>query len=484
MVKYHWMIVSLVMIIVWLGGCSKTVTPLPTQRILPTTPVSATQTPVKSPASIKTNTPPRPASTTPAAAKPTPTYTQPVTPTRTRRTTRTASPVPTRASIHGDSFSPALSADGRYVAFVSRASDLIQAKDSRCWTEYEANYPCTDIFVFDRQEGAMRLISAAPDGKPSNGSSWSPALSADGRWVVFMSDAANLSPGKITNDLGIYLYDMESRNLELIAASARDPSISADGRFVVYNAIEVPNIYVYERETKKSKGIIKTLDGQSHNGDIWSPQISGDGRWIAFWSWAGNLTPDDTEQCREGEVTNFSCGDVFLYDRDTDVMMRIAMNEGYGLGMGTFPISVSGDGNRLSFSGRVYDREQKNYVCEYCSGVLSADGKLVAYEGYPGFYVRDLTTGVEQRVDVASDGIPGNGEWVGFQNLVEGPDFEPGVAISGDGRFVAFSSTASNLTADEKQSCSDALFAPHACYDIYVHDRETGVTELVSKPIE
>jgi hypothetical protein len=83
---------------------------------------------------------------------------------------------------------------------------------------------------------------------------------------------------------------------------------------------------------------------------------------------------------------------------------------------------------------------------------------------------------------VSSEGIRGNGELVDFIGPHEGESFEPGFGLSVDGYWVAFASTASNLTEGDSFMCSDYPFPPHNCYDIFVHDRQSGVTEWISKP--
>ena len=468
----------------FLAGCGKATTPEPTLTDPLPTYATVTRTQAVTPV-VTMTAPPSPTATYTAAPTKIPlTFT--ATPTVTVTPTRTASSTPTRVPTHGDSFYPAISADGRYVVFASQAGDLVRGDKNRCRQMMANRYNCTDIYLHDRQEKSMRLVSKSPDGQPSNGDSWTPAISADGRWIVFVSSATNLVPGYTTYENGLYLYDVLSDNLKILAIQGGSASISEDGRFIVYEKIlRHGEIYLFDRETGMQQTIIKTYDGQPVNGDNWSPQISGDGRWIAFWSWASNLVPGDTEQCREeeeGVEDNTSCGDVFLYDRETGQMERIPAGEGYGLGMIVFPLSLSDDGSRVLIIGKVFDRETGRTLCNDCwYGKLSANGKLVAYGTSPGFYVRHLATGNTELVSVASDGTPGNGEYIDYSVIIEGPGFEPGFSLAADGRFVAFPSTATNLTADEKQWCDYSPFPPHDCLDIYVHDRESGLTELVSK---
>jgi Tol biopolymer transport system component len=386
---------------------------------------------------------------------------------------------------HGDSFSPSISADGRYVAFTSRSGVLIEGEMPQCTLPAGGQVHCNQVYAYDRQRGVMTLVSAAEDGAPGNGDSDHADISGDGGRVVFRSEANNLSP-EAASPGGVYIRDLKTGGLERLAIDqpASEPTISDNGALVAFSAFsEHWDVFLYDQATGTTHQISLAHDGGVSDGDNQHARVSADGRWIAFWSWAGNLVPDDTQRCQESQ-TNFSCGDVFVYERESGKVQRIPAGEGYGSGMGYYHISLSGDGELIQFGCSIFNRIENQLVCGdgECCGKISADREWLAYGGVD-FYVRELATGEEKLVSVSSEGIRGNGELVDYAISNEGENFEPGYSISADGRWVAFASTASNLAAEDSFVCSDYPFPPHNCYDIFVHDRETGVTEWISKPL-
>ena len=391
---------------------------------------------------------------------------------------------PEPASHNGDSYSPSISADGRYVAFTSRSAALVDVEMPQCTLAIGGQGKCAQVYVYDRQISAMILVSAAPDGAPGNGNSDQADLSSDGRWVVFRSEASNLGSGD-TGQGNLYVRDLTVGTIERLAIDRQgsEPSISANGRLVAFSGFSDHwDVFLYESATGTTRQISLAFAGGGSDGDSQTARISADGRWIAFWSWAGNLVPDDTQNCQESP-TNYSCGDVFLYDRENGQIQRIAAGEEYGFSMGYYNLSLSGDGELVQFSCSIFNRITNQLVCSEgeCCGKISADGSWLAYGGVD-FYARELATGAEKLVSVSSEGVLGNGELVDFAVSYQGESFEPGYSISADGRWIAFTSTASNLVEGDTFVCSDYPFPPHNCYDIFVHDRETGATEWISKP--
>ena len=188
---------------------------------------------------------------------------------------------------------PAISADGRFVAFSSLATNLIQ----------DDTNGFRDIFVHDRQTKQTTRASIHSNGSQAQSSSDFPDISANGRFVVFQSDAPNIISGG-SAELGIYLHDRLTKQTVLANesgtnAAGTQPSISADGRYVAYmsyipdftipNFIGSWNVIVHDRIFKSDK--IASIDnhgGQGNQGDIlgwyWNyyPKINATGRFVTF----------------------------------------------------------------------------------------------------------------------------------------------------------------------------------------------------------
>ena len=224
------------------------------------------------------------------------------------------------------SSNPAISADGRFVAFQSWASNLV-AGDTN-------NFQ--DIFVHDRQAATTTRVSVGPGGVQANSSCWDPAISADGRFIAFESNATTLAGG--TNAVSqIFVHD-RATGTTIRASSApggaqgngssHDPSISADGRFVAFGTFSTNlapgdsnnanDIYVHDRQSGTATRVNLGPGGVQGIANSFAPAISGDGRWVAFESQANNLVAGDTN----GAV------DVFLHDRLTGVTSRVSVGPG------------------------------------------------------------------------------------------------------------------------------------------------------------
>ncbi|MCB1885463.1 MAG: tandem-95 repeat protein, partial [Geminicoccaceae bacterium] len=339
----------------------------------------------------------------------------------------------------GDSLVPSLSADGRFVAFESGARNLAPG---------DAN-GATDIFVHDRQSGATELVSVADGGGGGNRDSLDPSLSADGRIVIFRSNADNLVPGDANGTTDLFVRDLQAGTTELVSVASDgtqantysfESSLSADGRFVAFRSLadnlvpgdanDATDILVRDLQAGTTELASVAGDGTQANNNALDPSLSADGRFVAFYSLADNLVPGDAN----------GAYDVFVHDRQTG---------------GTELVSLAGDGSQGN--GNSYQTS------------LSANGRFVAFiseadnlvpgdtNGIADIFVHDRQTGATERVSVAGDGTQGNGD-------------SSTPTLSADGRFVAFISEADNLVP------SDANDA----YDIFVHDRQTGTTERVS----
>jgi Tol biopolymer transport system component len=408
------------------------------------------------------------------------------------------SPPPLDVDVTLPSSLPAISADGRFVAF--RSAD--ETGESR---------GAGDIYVRDRQTGATELVSVSMDGAPSGASSsWydgnPPSISGDGRFVAFWSMADNLAPGHEESGWSIYVRDRQVGKTEWVG-NGTSPAISADGRFVAFVTPSYDgSIFVWDRQSGKTEwvgdGSVASLSADGRfvafvgegtylrdrqtgkterlgggGGYLWAPSISSDGRFVAF-EWEGIQVWDrqtgkaervgDGGQpaiSSDGRFVAFTGNGTYLRDRQTGKTER--------LGDGGGP-SISGDGHYVAFiTGRgVVLRDRVAATTEVIgrsvnvgqtplhsySPAISADGQWVAFKTEGQVFERNRTTGAVGLVSVAPNGEPGNG-------------FSYTFSISADGRFVAFDSTADNLVPGG---------TPSRWGDVFVRDRQTGTTECVS----
>jgi Tol biopolymer transport system component len=219
----------------------------------------------------------------------------------------------------GASYSPTLSSDGTRVAFVSTAR--LAAEDTN---------DVSDVYIRDLQRGVTSMARAVTGTTPSNAPSYSPQLSADGRYVAFVSKSANLAPRDRNQDSDVFVYEVATRSITLVSATAAGdtanalssrPAISADGRYVIFQSVAsnlrtsrgcpprardenlLPDVYLLDRTT----GCVTRISG-SPAREWWTPSvapaISGSGKVVAFSS-SQPISEDDV-------TTDF---DLFVYIR-------------------------------------------------------------------------------------------------------------------------------------------------------------------------
>lgn len=329
------------------------------------------------------------------------------------------------AGREGNEFSghSSISADGRYVAFNSFADTLVEGDTN--------DFP--DIFVHDRRTGVTERVSVSSEGQQSNDRSVLPAISGDGRHVAFFSLASNLVPGDTNEQWDVFVHDRVTRTTSRLSVS----SSGEEGRGPFSDTFLQPA----------------------------SASLSFDGRLVAFVSDFSNLVEGDRNACTDpgsndaagsghpapvahapGETAAYNCRDVFVHDRVTHSTTRVSVsssgNEARGDSAGVF----------MSLEGR--------YV------VFSSDApNLVPGDDntYRDVFVHDRAARTTELVSVSPSGGPGNSNSGGFG--VRGHN-----TISSDGRYVAFVSYASNLVPEDGEPDSD----------VFVHDRLTGKTRLLS----
>ncbi len=344
------------------------------------------------------------------------------------------------------SYQPSISADGRFVLFTSDASNIVPGDTNNTF----------DTFVRDRLTNTTTRVSVDSAGNQANDASNGSSISADGRFVAFLSNASNIVPGDTNSSYDVFVRDTLTNTTTRVSVDSAGnqanmgsdrASISADGRFVVFlsNASNIVpgdtnkrnDIFVRDRLTNTTTRVSVDSAGNQQNGSSLfnAPSISADGRFVAFDSNASNIVPGDTNNTR----------DIFVRDRLTNTTTRV---------------SVDSAGNQ---------RNSDSY-----SPSLSADGRFVAFTygasiPVPGdtntindIFVRDTLTNTTTRVSVDSAGNQAN-----FRSY--------NASISADGRFVAFSSDASNIVPGDTNRERDMVVR-----DIFVRDTLTNTTTRVS----
>jgi Tol biopolymer transport system component len=358
------------------------------------------------------------------------------------------SAAPDGSAGDGPSLFPSVSQDGRYVAFRSEATNIVP----------EDTDTVRDIYVRDRQTGQVTLASRASGAAGAKGArdSYNPRISANGRYVVFRSNANNLSPDDTDTTEDIYVRDLQANETILVSrastaigpkgnAGSFNASISGDGRRIAFRSEAtnlspedtdaIPDIYVRDLDTNETTLVSRAtgLAGAKGNGFSEFPVISADGRKVAFRSESTNLAPEDPDAVE----------DIFVRDLQTSETQLVSRASGAGLkgnARSTF-VSISADGAAIAF-----DSQSTN---------LHPDDTLPDAD----VFLRDMTTGEVELISRASGptgakGVPGSSE----------------PAVSADGRYVAFQSAASNLDPDDTDST----------LDVYIRDRQTFMTEALS----
>ncbi|MGH9946579.1 MAG: TolB family protein [Pyrinomonadaceae bacterium] len=259
-----------------------------------------------------------------------------------------------------NSLAPAISADGKSVAFESYASNLVSGDSNGA----------RDVFIWSERAGKVERVSTGLGGLEANYQSYEPTISGDGSLVAFTSDASNLIPNILgISSTNVYLKDTRSGALQIISIDEKtkkggggsNPSISEDGRRIAfYNyAPLVPDdknnlwdIYVWESGNPKLKRISKTSTGGERNqGDestsrVVAPSISGNGRFVSFATTATNVVTGDTN----------SFQDAFVVEVDSGRVVRVSGRSDGIQGDGDSPIgqgekiAISYDGNWVAFS--------------------------------------------------------------------------------------------------------------------------------------
>jgi Tol biopolymer transport system component len=343
---------------------------------------------------------------------------------------------------------PAISQDGRYVAFATGSSNLVSGDTNGV----------SDVFVKDRQTGAIVRANTSSTGAQmpgTGGLSSGLQMSDNGRFVAFEAVHPGLVSGYSNTYKDIYVKDLQTGSIEIDSvssagsygnANAAQFDLSADGRYLVFgsNASNLvandtngqPDIFVRDRLLNTTTLLSQAPGGTIANDGSLAPTISCDGAYVAFTSSASNLVSNDVN----------GAADVFLVDRVGGRTIDITFNGNAtpNAANSRFP-QLSCDGSTLLF--------------------YSAASNLVSNDtnGSIDIFTYDIYSGAMDRVNVSSSGTQSTRD--------ANADYSSG-ALSYDGRYVVFSSYDASLASGDTNGATS---------DILIRDRRNGTTDILSK---
>ncbi len=297
--------------------------------------------------------------------------------------------------------------------------------------------------------GITTRLSVAADGTQANNASYDMVMTADTRYVAFVSDATNLVAGDTNGQPDVFVRDNTTGSIERVNlasdgtqanGSSYGVGISADGRYVAFESYATNlvtgeqhyynHLYLHDRLTHTTERISVASDGTPANSFNYGPVVSADGRYVAFESYASNLVAGDSN----------AAPDVFVRDRVAGVTERVSV------------AADGSQGNARSAQARISADGRYVVFLSDASNLVVGDSNAAT-----DLYLYDRVTHVPERVSVGTGGVQGN-------------SYSYGSAISADARYVAFSSEATNLVSGDT----------NGYVDVFLRDRATGVTERVS----
>lgn len=409
------------------------------------------------------------------------------------------------------SYDPAVSSNGRFVAFTSYAANF--------WTPpFTGEHP-SQVYLRDRLTGVTSLESLSSAGEVAGQSCYSAGVSDDGRFVVFQSDSTNLVPGIQDSTGRIYLRDRVTRETVCVSVRADgqptsgdsdEPVISSNGRYVAYYSSDrnlvtgdtngSKDVFVWDRTTGTTVRASLSSTGVEGARGSRSPSISGDGRYVAFITgnaWAEGDIDSGVESTGD-EV------DVYVKDMVTGGVVRASVPATPGAVADSWGPAISADGRHVAFGSdaenlvlddtnrysdvflRDLDTNVTTCISRSISGEqangdswspsVNADGSIVVFTSSAGnlvpndssgaapvpavraaveragsddVFVRDLGRGAFGMVSLSARGRPGD------------DDSGDATGISADGKTIVFDSDASNLVANDVNGDSDVLVAAY-----------------------
>jgi len=331
-----------------------------------------------------------------------------------------------------------ISGDGMRVVFQSRATNLFTP---------DANGAATDIFLRDQQTGGITLVSTSTTGVQGNGASTSPLISADGRFVIFVSAATNLVFGDISSATDIFVKDLLTGSTTLVSvdsagiqgnAASSEPSISPDGRFVAFSSTAtnlvpgdtngVQDAFVHDRVLGSTDRVSVSNTGMQLTMASSRPQVATSGLLATFNTSFPTVVVGDTNGVVDG----------FLRDLANNTTIRITVGaSGLQLPTGGTSTSISGNGRFIAFWSN------------------SANAVLADTNSDNDIFVYDRQDQSVTRASVSTGGFQASGS-------------STVALLSGDGSAIAMESAATNLAPFDSNGLTDVFHSdrsvPYALY--------------------
>ena len=355
------------------------------------------------------------------------------------------------AGTPGGALEPSVSADGNFVAFSSDFSHTATDQNG-----------LRDVYLFDKTQGTIILVSRTAAGSAGNGASSEPSISQDGAYVSFSSVATDLGGGQPAGNglKDIFIWERATGNVTQVSVTtgggnpgefSAEPNTNGDGNFVAYtspagaalfdpNAVDansLRDVYLWNRTTGVTRLVSTVTPGTtgpftSANAGSFDPSVSSDGRFVAFRSEASDLVAGDGNGFR----------DIFLRDMTTGTTILVSRTAtGTSGNSESDSPSVSANGDFAVFS---------SLASNLVDGDTSANGRDIF-----------LFNRTDNSVTLVSRNLNRNGSG-------NGDSSEP--SISQDGRFIAFTSEASDLVGADTNGVAD----------IFLYDIQTGTMNRVS----
>ncbi|HRK20266.1 MAG TPA: hypothetical protein PLX06_00555 [Fimbriimonadaceae bacterium] len=331
----------------------------------------------------------------------------------------------------GDSVNPKITADGRYVTFTSFATNLVSGDTNGT----------RDIFRRDMQTGTTIRVSVADNGDEGMGTSYTPAISANGNFIAFRSDSTNLVPGGTTG-AQIFLRDVGAGTTALVSKSSLglpgdadsgffNVDITPDGRFVAFCSLAANlvsgdtnnawDVYVHDRQLNSNRRISLAINGLQGFGTSACPSMSDDGRLVAFASTDGYVNGDSN-----------GTWDVFVRDVVANTMIRASVDSRNKQGNGAsgyqeaWGVRISGNGSRVAFVSSA-------------TNLVSGDTN-----GVQDVFVRIFATNKTEMISLNTAKKPANGA-------------SSNPSLSLNGQYTAFVSAATNIVSGDSNGFLDVF---------------------------